>query len=199
MSTAASIKMPERAPHPGEGGRRVSAPGRGSGAGVARRRQLFGEAIAFLELRCCEDVSLEEVARELATSSRQLQRAFAENADVGFRAQLARLRMGRAADLLRDHRMPIDQVGQAVAYRGAGAFSKAFRRTYGVSPSDYRRGHTKATRFYPPTPRGGDWTTTGRVVLEINGLDRSSNTGGENDGSSRHDRGLRLAGADGRR
>lgn len=165
-------------------------------AGAARRRQLFVEATALLEERCSEDLSLEEVARELATSSRQLQRAFAENGEPGFRAYLTQLRMQRAAELLRKDRTPIDRVGQLVAYRGAGAFSKAFRRTYGVSPTEFRREVPRSGSDAPSSDETG-WTTASGVLVRNNGISGSSNTGGAN-GSERYDGGLRLARAHGR-
>lgn len=151
-------------------------------AGVVRRRQLYLEAAVLLADRRGEDLSLDEVARELATSSRQLQRAFSENADTGFRAYLTRLRMQQAAELLREGGTPVDRVGQTVAYRGAGAFSKAFRRTYGLTPSEYRRASSTATRPYPPTRVETGWTRASRVLVGLTGLaesSTSSNTGGE--------------------
>jgi AraC family transcriptional regulator, regulatory protein of adaptative response / methylphosphotriester-DNA alkyltransferase methyltransferase len=88
-----------------------------------------------------EDLSLAKVARSIATSRRQLQRVFGEHG-TSFRAELQRVRMARAADLLRHERLPVASVARAVGYRQAAQFSKAFRRHHGLSPSDLRARRT---------------------------------------------------------
>jgi transcriptional regulator GlxA family with amidase domain len=59
--------------------------------------------------------------------------------DTSFRAELQRVRMTRAAQLLRDNTLPVATVARAVGYRQAAQFSKAFRRHYGHPPSAVRR------------------------------------------------------------
>ena len=86
-----------------------------------------------------DDLSLASVAREIATSRRQLQRAFAEAGDTSFSRELQRLRMARAAQLLLDGSLPVQQVAAAVGYRQAAQFAKVFRRHHGVTPSSFRR------------------------------------------------------------
>jgi transcriptional regulator GlxA family with amidase domain len=77
------------------------------------------------------------VARSIATSRRQLQRVFGEH-HTSFRRELQRVRMARAAQLLKDQSLTVAQAGQAVGYRQAAQFSKAFRRYHGRPPSDLR-------------------------------------------------------------
>ena len=63
---------------------------------VSRRSELYREAIAVIERRYGdEDLSLHSVARTIATSRRQLQRAFAEVGLTSFRRELQRVRMRR--------------------------------------------------------------------------------------------------------
>ena len=90
-----------------------------------------------------ESLSLAAVAHSIATSRRQLQRVFAEQG-TSFRRELQRMRMARAADLLRRERLPVAAVARAVGYRQAAQFSKAFRRHHGHPPSEAR-----ATRREP--------------------------------------------------
>jgi AraC family transcriptional regulator of adaptative response / methylphosphotriester-DNA alkyltransferase methyltransferase len=108
---------------------------------VSRRGELYRDAIAVIELRFAEeDLSLHTVARAIATSRRQLQRAFAETGGTSFRRELQRVRMVRAAELLREGSLSVQAVAGAVGYRQAAQFAKAFRRHYGAPPSAFR-GH----------------------------------------------------------
>src|SRR5919112_2434760 len=105
---------------------------------VARRRALFEEAVDIIEREFAEPLELDDVARRLATSRRQLQRAFAEIGGTSFRTYVARVRMLRALDLLREGRLPVREVANNVGYRQPAQFAKTFRRHHGAPPSSFR-------------------------------------------------------------
>jgi AraC-like DNA-binding protein len=107
---------------------------------VQRRRALYREAREVIARRFGEpDLALASVAREIATSRRQLQRAFAEVGATSFSRELQRIRMARAAQLLADGSLPVHTVAGAVGYRQAAQFAKVFRRHHGAPPSSFRR------------------------------------------------------------
>jgi transcriptional regulator GlxA family with amidase domain len=84
------------------------------------------------------DLGPDEVARRVATSRRQLRRVFAEIGGTTFSEYLTRVRLERAAELLRVDSRPVPQIARAVGFRSASAFSVAFRRYHGVSPGAIR-------------------------------------------------------------
>jgi AraC family transcriptional regulator, regulatory protein of adaptative response / methylphosphotriester-DNA alkyltransferase methyltransferase len=107
---------------------------------VQRRRDLYREALEVIRRRHGEpDLSLAGVAREIATSRRQLQRALAEVGGTSFSRELQRARMEQAAQLLLTGKLPVQVVAGAVGYRQAAQFAKVFRRHHGVAPSRFRR------------------------------------------------------------
>jgi AraC family transcriptional regulator of adaptative response / methylphosphotriester-DNA alkyltransferase methyltransferase len=111
---------------------------------VERRRDLYRDARAVIARRYGdEELSLATVAHEIATSRRQLQRAFSEAGGTSFSRELQRMRMARAAQLLLDDSRPVQDVAAAVGYRQAAQFAKVFRRHHGVAPSSFRRGATQ--------------------------------------------------------
>ena len=87
------------------------------------------------------DLTLRSVSGAIATSPRQLQRAFSESGGTSFRRELQRVRMERAAALLRFGSLPVARVAAAVGYRQQAQFAKAFRRHHGRAPSSFR-GHS---------------------------------------------------------
>jgi AraC family transcriptional regulator, regulatory protein of adaptative response / methylphosphotriester-DNA alkyltransferase methyltransferase len=110
-------------------------------ATTQRRRALFEEAAQVIEREFPRELDLDQVAREVATSRRQLQRAFAEEGDTSFRTFLAEVRMKKAVELLRDHpELPVREVAARVGYRQPAQFTKAFRRHHGTPPSALRDG-----------------------------------------------------------
>jgi AraC-like DNA-binding protein len=50
-----------------------------------------------------------------------------------------RCRMQHALSLLREQRVPVAEVGEAVGYRHQTSFATAFRRHFGMRPKDVRR------------------------------------------------------------
>ena len=105
---------------------------------IRLRTTLLHEANDILEEEYGSDLSLDDVARRLASSRRQLQRAYAEFGGSGFRAHLTEVRMRKAAELLAGGRLSVREVAHRVGYRQPAQFAKAFRRHHGVAPSDFR-------------------------------------------------------------
>src|SRR3954465_809046 len=104
-----------------------------------RREQLYREAIDLIARDYARDLQLEGVARELATSRRQLQRAFAEVGETSFRDELAKVRMHHARALLAADSVPVRTVAANVGYHQPAQFAKSFRRHHGQAPSTYRK------------------------------------------------------------
>ena len=105
---------------------------------IQNRTTLLREAIALMEREYAGELQLDEVARRIATSRRQLQRCFDEYGDGSFRACLTRIRMQRAAELLTRTSLPVRQIANGVGYRQPAQFAKAFHRQYGSPPTRYR-------------------------------------------------------------
>jgi AraC-like DNA-binding protein len=80
--------------------------------------------------------SLEYVSKQMAMSGRTLQRHLADSG-TSFRQEVETVRKSLAVTLLRDKRMGAAEVGYLVGYAEPSAFSKAFKRWTGTSPSEY--------------------------------------------------------------
>ena len=113
------------------------------------RSSLFTDATAIVEREYASDLSLEDVAHRVATSRRQLQRAYSEIGATTFREHLTRVRMQRAAEMLIARSLTVREVAYRVGYRQPAQFAKAFRRHHGMSPSDFRA----ARRAGAPDPQ----------------------------------------------
>lgn len=113
---------------------------------IERRRALFDEATAIIAREYARPLDLDDVARRVATSRRQLQRAFAESGETSFRSYLAEVRMARARELLDDSAVPVREVARRVGYRQPAQFAKAFRRHFGAPPSSVREDGKTAVR-----------------------------------------------------
>jgi len=108
-----------------------------SAATIEGRRVLYDEALAIIRREFAADLRLTEVARRIGTSSRVLQRAFAEHGELSFREELRTTRLNVAARLLRGTQLPVSAVARRVGYGRHAGFTNAFRRHHGMSPRAY--------------------------------------------------------------
>lgn len=118
-------------------------------ATISHRTSLYEDAVRIVETEFASDLSLDDIARRVASSRRQLQRAYAEIGRTTFREHLARVRMERAAEMLASRRMTVREVAQRVGYRQPAQFAKAFRRHQGLAPSAYRHASGSAPQPAP--------------------------------------------------
>ena len=108
-------------------------------ATIELRASLYDDATAIVAQEYGSDLSLDDIARRVASSRRQLQRAYSEIGETTFREHLTAVRMERAAELLAASRsLTVREVARRVGYRQPAQFAKAFRRHHGLSPSEYR-------------------------------------------------------------
>ena len=107
-------------------------------ATIRHRTSLYEDATAIVEAEYAADLSLDDIARRVASSRRQLQRAYAEIGGTTFRDHLTAVRMRRAAEMLGTRGLTVREVAHRVGYRQPAQFAKAFRRHHGIAPSDFR-------------------------------------------------------------
>src|SRR5918911_409901 len=107
-------------------------------ATIRHRTALYEDATAIVDTEYGSNLSLDDIARRVASSRRQLQRAYSEIGRTTFREHLTEIRMRRASELLMARGLTIREVAYRVGYRQPAQFAKAFRRHHGMSPSDFR-------------------------------------------------------------
>jgi len=110
-------------------------------ATIELRRSLYEDATAIVAQEYGSDLALDDIARRVASSRRQLQRAYSEIGNTTFREHLTAVRMERAAELLAGRALTVRDVARRVGYRQPAQFAKAFRRHHGIAPSTYRARH----------------------------------------------------------
>ncbi len=124
---------------------------------IEQRRRLYLLARVVIARHYRHPLTLDEVARALASSPRQLTRAYAQFGEVTFREDLLARRLNVAAQLLVEQpAISVRDVARLVGYRQAPHFAQAFRRRYGLTPAAFRaegRAYARAARP-AATPQG---------------------------------------------
>jgi AraC family transcriptional regulator of adaptative response / methylphosphotriester-DNA alkyltransferase methyltransferase len=123
---------------------------------IEQRRRLYLLARVVIARHYRRPLTLDEVARALASSPRQITRAYAQFGEVTFREDLLARRLGVAAQLLIEQpAIPVKDVARLVGFRQAPHFAKAFRGRYGLTPALFRveaRAYARGARVRPSDP-----------------------------------------------
>jgi AraC family transcriptional regulator of adaptative response / methylphosphotriester-DNA alkyltransferase methyltransferase len=133
---------------------------------IRLRTSLFHEANEIVEREFASDLSLDDIARRVASSRRQLQRAYAEIGDSTFRDHLTQVRMRKAAEMLASRTLTVREVAHRVGYRQPAQFAKAFRRHEGVAPSDFRAARNHGARAVSRFGREGQSPSDGLMTMD---------------------------------
>ena len=84
-------------------------------------------------------LNVESLAREAGISRVQLHRKMKEIAGISTGEFIRNIRLRQAAKLLKAKKLNISQIAYAVGYSSSSLFSGAFKKFYGISPSDYAK------------------------------------------------------------
>jgi len=106
-------------------------------AGVNDR--IVGAALRALHAEPARAWTLEDLAREAGTSRSVLAERFSQLVGVAPMQYLAQWRMLLASNLLARSNAPLVRIAEEVGYQTDTAFSRAFRREYGLPPAAWRR------------------------------------------------------------
>lgn len=120
------------------------------GRSRSRKRQVFGRmqrARLYLEGNSHRVVRIGELAELTNFSSWYLSKTFQSLYEESPQALSARLRLERAAQLLRDTDMMIGEVASASGFDNCCSFARAFRAHFGTTASRYR---DAAAAYLPP-------------------------------------------------
>ena len=85
------------------------------------------------------NLMLQDVAGEVHLSQSHFSTVFAQETGLTFTQYLTALRIGKARELLEATEMRSSQIAQEVGYNDSHYFSYLFKKTTGMTPSDFRR------------------------------------------------------------
>lgn len=108
-------------------------------ATMEREQKDFAKVIQYIDANYQRyDLSHNEVAEVAQVNPGHLSKLFRNKFGVTYIEYLISVRMEKAAELLANKNILIEDVARVVGYDNVASFRKMFKRKYGVSPAEYR-------------------------------------------------------------
>jgi LacI family transcriptional regulator len=95
-------------------------------------------AISYIRENHFLPIGVNDIAEHLGVSRRTLERRFRQWMPHSPEAELIKVRLERARELLRDTNLSVAQIGERVGFHSPEYFSNTFRRKQGLTPNRYR-------------------------------------------------------------
>jgi len=110
------------------------------GAEISQREMRpITEAKRYMQQHCQEPLRLEEVSNAVGFNATYFSTLFKKETGRTFTDYLTELRIEKAKELLCGEDLSVQDVAEMVGYQDLKYFSRLFKNTTGVSPSDYKK------------------------------------------------------------
>jgi two-component system response regulator YesN len=95
-------------------------------------------AQSYIRTNYEKSLSLISVATFVDLNPSYFSSLFKQKSGMNFSDYLYEVRMEQAIELLKDPRLKVYEIGNAVGYEDAPSFGRAFRKKFSMSPNEYR-------------------------------------------------------------
>ncbi|MDQ6422965.1 response regulator [Paenibacillus sp. LHD-117] len=102
-------------------------------------QKLVAEIERYVLNNLDKKITLKDVGDHLAFSGNYLAHLYKNNTGVAFSDFVIQTRMNKAKEMLRNPRLKIFEIAEAVGYRDLPYFTKQFKEYFEVTPSEYRK------------------------------------------------------------
>jgi LacI family transcriptional regulator len=96
-------------------------------------------AVRFIREHACDGIAVKDLLAEVPLSRRVLEGRFRKLLGRTPHDEIARVRLERVVQLLRETQLPLAEVARRSGFRNAEYLGTAFRREFGTSPNAYRQ------------------------------------------------------------
>lgn len=100
--------------------------------------QIAAQMQRYIQENYSKDISLQDAAKTMCYSEAYFSRLFKQCFHVNFTVYLTQYRIRIAKQLMLKQNISIKEIGARVGYTDNNYFTKVFRRSTGLNPSEYR-------------------------------------------------------------
>lgn len=130
----------------------------------ADKIRILTDALEYIEANLGGEISQEDCARAAFCSLSGLQKMFRYVFHISIGDYITRRRLSKAADELRQGEKSVLEIAMSYGYGSAEAFTRAFSRLWGVTPTAYRKQWSFST-LYPRLDLPRKFMCNGEIIM----------------------------------
>ena len=111
----------------------------------AQEERVINGITRYLQAHLAEEVSLSVLSEQFHLNPQYISQLFKSEIGVNFLTYLTNIRMEKAKKLLLSTSLPVAEVAEQAGYGDYRVFTKVFKKSEGVTPSQYRRDFLEET------------------------------------------------------
>jgi AraC family transcriptional regulator len=123
---------------------------------------MLAAVLTYINHHLEEEVSLDTLAQVTGYSPFHLHRMLREELAEPIGSFIVRQRMQKAGYLLAMTRIPVSEIQFLVGYANSSAFSRAFKKAYGTTPTNFRR-----SKAYPPSLNEDNYVSLKPEIIRL--------------------------------
>jgi len=108
------------------------------------RTPLVGAIAEYIENHLLEIRELSELSQTFGYSYSYLSHLFVEETGIPLRDYYSHQRRQKVLELMRSNRYTVTEIAEMMNYRSIHTFSRAFKKAFGVSPTQFIKQYMKA-------------------------------------------------------
>ena len=102
--------------------------------------RVISSIMRYMQEHLSEEISLSVLAEEFHLNPQYISQLFKNEIGVGFLAYLTNIRIEKAKKLLLSTSLSVTEIAEHTGYSDYRVFTKVFKKTEGITPSQFRRG-----------------------------------------------------------
>lgn len=107
-------------------------------ASASRFQDKHRQILSFIQENYPRELTLETVAQQFHMAPKYFSRYFKNTFHISLTEYITRLRLEKAADLLRYSKLSVTEIAICTGFNSSSYFNKQFRNVYEMTPSQYR-------------------------------------------------------------
>ncbi len=111
------------------------------------KANLMNEMIDYIEANLTEKINYQRLAKIVGMNEFLMQRVFSIVTGISISEYIRKRRLSKALEEIQNTDQKIIDIAIKYQYSSAISFSRAFKKEYGKSPSDYRKQKEKSSQF----------------------------------------------------
>ncbi|MCG7379459.1 response regulator [Paenibacillus sp. ACRSA] len=109
-----------------------------------KNRLNLDEVKQYIEQHCMELITLEQLAQIFFVSKEYMSKVYKREYGVNVSDYIVQLRMARAKEWVLDDQVPFKHIAEMTGYEDVSYFYRVFKKHFGLSPGEMRKGHTNS-------------------------------------------------------